>query len=110
LKRNPILKTKKQFKIDSARVNSATSDIIKPWFNKLEIPEIKAIKLANRWNIDKAGIIEGQGVNGLVVGSVNRRFVQKKQPGSRAWTSFIEYISAIGAALLLLVMFRGKTV
>ena len=48
LRRNPVLKTKKQFKIDSARVNSATSDIIKAWFQKLEIPAIKAIKPENR--------------------------------------------------------------
>ncbi len=32
---------------------------------------IKAIKPENRWNIDKAGIIEGQGENGLVVRSVD---------------------------------------
>ena len=37
LKRNPILKTKKQFKIDSARVNGATSDILKAWFQKLGV-------------------------------------------------------------------------
>ena len=48
LRRNPVLKTKKQFKIDSTRVNSATSDIIKAWFQKLEIPAIKAIKPENR--------------------------------------------------------------
>jgi hypothetical protein len=110
LKRNPILKTKKQFKIDSVRVNGATTDIIKPWFNKLAVPRIKAIKPENRWNMDEAGIMEGQGVNGLVVGSVNRHFVQKKQPGSKAWTSFIECISAIGVALLPLVIFKGKSV
>jgi len=71
LKRNPILKTKKQFKIDSVRVNGATTDIIKSWFTKLAIPAIKAIKPEGRWNMDEAGIMEGQGINGLVVGSVN---------------------------------------
>ena len=84
LKRNPVLKTKKQFRIDSARINSATTDILKAWFQKLEIPAIKAIKPENRWNIDEAGIIEGQGENGLVVGSTEKRFIQKKQPGSKA--------------------------
>ena len=69
LRRNPVLKTKKQFRIDSIRVNSATSDIIKGWFQKLEVPAIKAIKPENRWNIDEAGIIEGQGENRLVVRS-----------------------------------------
>jgi 4-hydroxybenzoate polyprenyltransferase len=47
-RRNPVLKTKKHFRIDSARVNSVTSDILKAWFQKLEIPAIKAIKPENR--------------------------------------------------------------
>jgi 4-hydroxybenzoate polyprenyltransferase len=110
LRRNPVLKTKKQFRIDSACVNGATSDILKAWFQKLEILAIKAIKPENRWNMDEAGIMEGQGLNGLVVGSAQKRFIQKKQPGSRAWTSFIECISATGRALLLLVIFKGKSV
>ena len=75
IRRNPILRTKKQFQIDSARVNSATSDIIRPWFQKLEVLTIKAIKPENRWNMEEASIMEGQGENGLVVGSVDRRFV-----------------------------------
>ena len=110
LRRNPVLKTKKQFRIDSARVNGATSDIIKAWFQKLEVPTIKAIKPENRWNMDEAGIMEGQGENGLVVGSAQKRFIQKKQPGSKAWTSFIECISPPGKALHPLVIFKGKSV
>jgi hypothetical protein len=72
---NPILKTKKQFRIDSIYINGATSNIIKAWFQKLKIPTIKIIKAENHWNIDKAGIIEGQRLNGLVVGSTKRRFI-----------------------------------
>ena len=110
MKRNPILKTKKQYQIDSARVNGATIDIIKSWFQKFRLPEIKAIKPENRWNMDKAGIMEGQGLNGLVVGSKNKCFIQRKQPGSKAWTSFIECISATGRALPPLVIYKGKSV
>jgi 4-hydroxybenzoate polyprenyltransferase len=110
LRRNPVLKTKKQFRIDSACVNSATSDILKAWFQKLEIPAIKAIKPENRWNMDEAGIIKGQGLNGLVVERAQKRFIQKKQLGSQAWTSLIKCISATGRALLLLVIFKGKSV
>ena len=72
LKRNPILRTKKQLKIDYLYINSAISNIIKAWFQKLQIPAIKAIKPENRQNMDEAGIIEGQGENGLVVGSADR--------------------------------------
>jgi len=110
IRRNPILKTKKQLRIDSVRVNGATSNIIRPWFQKLEVPSIKAIKPENRWNMDEASIMEGQGENGLVVGSVDRRVIQKKQPSSKAWTSFIECISVIGKALLPLLIFKGQLV
>jgi hypothetical protein len=42
--------------------------------------------------------MEGYGINEFVVGHASRRFVQKKQPGSRAWMSFLESISAVGAS------------
>ena len=60
--------------------------------------------------MDKAGIIQGQGENGLVVGYTGNRFIQKKQPGSHAWVTFFECISALGKALLPLVIFKGKLV
>jgi hypothetical protein len=60
--------------------------------------------------MDETGIIEGQGENRLVVGSAYKCFIQKKQPGSKAWISFIECISATSKALHLLVMFKGKSV
>jgi hypothetical protein len=110
LRRNPILKTKRQFLIDSVRVNGATTEVIKKWFQKMALPRIKAIKPENRWNMDEAGIMEGMGDNGLVVGSVHKRFIQKKQPGSKAWTSFIECISALGQSTHPLVIFKGKSV
>lgn len=110
LRRNPILKTKKQLSIDSGRVNGTTTEIIKKWWSKLTLPAIKAIKPENRYNMDEAGIIEGIGDNGLVVGSVHKRFIQKKYPGSKAWTSFIECISATGRSLHPLVIFKGKSV
>ena len=60
--------------------------------------------------MDEAGLIEGQGTNGFVLGSESRRAITKKQPGSRVWTTFIEYVSATGAHLDPLVIFKGKSV
>ena len=54
--------------------------------------------------------MEGFGANGLVVGSAGKRSIQKKHPGSRAWTSFLEHISATSKALTPLVIFKGKSV
>ena len=110
LRCNPILRTKRARNIDSVQVNGATTQVIKDWFQLLNIPAISNIKPENRWNMDESGIMEGLGVNGLVVGSSERRSIQKKQPGSRSWTSFIECISATGRALSPLVIFKGKSV
>ena len=76
--RNPILRTKRARNIDSVRVNNTTIPIIKSWFSRLAIPEIAAIKPKNRYNMDESGIMEGCGVNELVVGSSERRSIQKK--------------------------------
>ena len=110
LRRNPILRTKRARNIDSVRVNGATTAVIKSWFQRLLIPVITTIKPENLYNMDESGIMEGVGVNGLVVGSSERQSIQKKQPGSRAWTSFIECISASSKALPPLVIFKGKSV
>jgi hypothetical protein len=96
--------------IDFVRVNSATTAIIKSWFQQLIISAIATIKPENRYNIDKSGIMKGYRANRLVVESSKRRSIQKKQPGSCAWTLFIKCILAISKALFLLVIFKGKSV
>ena len=110
IRRNPILRTQRARKIDSVRVNGATTAIIQQWWAYLRVPFVTAILPANRYNMDEFGLMEGQGANGLVVGSSHTRAIQRKVPGSRAWTSFIECISATGSALPPAVIFRGKSV
>ena len=96
--------------MDSQRINGATKEVITAWFRRLALPLVQDIKPENRWNMDEAGIMEGMGTNGMVVGSSRRKSVQKKTPGSKAWTSFIECISATRVALPLLVILKGKSV
>ncbi|KAF6833664.1 transposase [Colletotrichum plurivorum] len=110
LKRNPSIKVHRSRAIDSQRINGASTNVIRRWFDHLAIPEIRAIKAANRYNMDETGILEGRGSNGLVLGSAETRSIRKKQPGSRAWTSLIECISATGRALPPLVIYKGKSV
>ncbi|KAK1837407.1 transposase, partial [Colletotrichum chrysophilum] len=69
-----------------------------------------AIKASNRYNMDETGVLEGRGSNGLLLGSSDTRFIRKKKPGSRAWTSLIECISATGKALPPLAIYKGKNV
>jgi hypothetical protein len=47
-------------------------------------PAVKAIKGENRYNINKARIMESIRDNGLVVRSANKRFIQKKHLRSKA--------------------------
>ena len=56
--------------------------------------------------------MEGQGVNGLVIGSSQVRpgQVPVKTDSSRSWTSIIECISATGVALNPLVIFKAKSI
>ena len=110
LRRNPAIRTQKCHHRNSSRVNGACTEVIRPWFNKFYIPEIQATKPENRYNMDEAGIMEGLGENGLVVGRSEKRSIQKKTPGARAMTSFIECVSATGVALPPLVIFKGKSV
>ena len=72
---HPEVCTKKAKQIDSVCTNGATSGVIRSWFPRLYLPVIKSIKPVNCWNMDEAGIMEGMGVNGLVVGSTERRSI-----------------------------------
>ncbi|KZL64103.1 transposase, partial [Colletotrichum tofieldiae] len=100
LKRNPSVKVQRSRPIDSRRINGASTEVIRDWFNLLAIPEIKGIKPANRYSMDETGILEGQGSNGLVLGMAK----------TKAWVSIIECISAMGHALNPLIIYKGKTV
>ena len=60
--------------------------------------------------MDETSILEGQGSNGLVVGSTGAQNLRKKQPGSRAWTTILECVSATGFAVPPLVIYKGRSV
>ena len=78
LYRNPSIKVQRARYIDSQHINRALTDTIRNWFRYLSLPEIKAILPANWYNIDETGILEGQGSNGLILGSTESRNLQKK--------------------------------
>ena len=60
--------------------------------------------------MDETGILEGQGSNGLALGSAGVRNLRIKQPGSRAWITLIECVSATGSALPPLVIYKCQSV
>ncbi|KAL0929961.1 transposase [Colletotrichum truncatum] len=60
IKRNPSIKVHRARAIDSKRVNGASTNVIRQWFQQLALPEIKAIKPHHRYNMDETGILEGR--------------------------------------------------
>ena len=75
MKQYPEIGTKRSRLMDSKRTNGATTEVIAQWFERLVSPIVQAIKPENRYNMDKAGIIEGIGMNGLIVGSTEKRSI-----------------------------------
>ena len=108
--RNPSLKTLRSRPLVNTRVNGASPSNIKGFFQYLKSLAVQEIPPANRYNMDELGILEGLGLNGLVIGDSNLRVLYRKSPDSRIWTTIIECISAAGIALPPLVIFKGKHV
>ena len=65
-----------------------------------------------QYNADENDIMEGQGINGLVIGSSqeNPNAVPVKTANVRTWTSIVECISALGIALDPLIIFKAKSI
>ena len=65
-----------------------------------------------QYNADEGGIMEGQGINGLVIDSSqeNPNTVLVKTTNIRTWISIVEYILALGVALDPFVIFKAKSI
>jgi len=83
LKRSPSISTQRPRRIHANRADRACEAVIRPWFNYLDVPGVKAILPKNRYNMDETGIANGIGDNGLVIGSKSRKLLQKKKSGDR---------------------------
>lgn len=111
LARHPEFRSRKNQRVEAKRLKAATKPVIGTWFHLLELPVVKAInKPDNRWNADEGGLMEGRGENALTLGYSNSEPLSQKDFNSRAWTSFLECISATGKSLIPLIIFKGLIV
>lgn len=111
LKRHPELQTKLGRRTEWARINAATPANINAFFQLYHT--MSWIPPARRYNADEGGLMEGEGTNGLVIGSSEckgRRLVPIKASTSRTWTSIIECVSATGVLLEPTIIFKGATI
>lgn len=110
LDRHPEIRTLKGQAIDYRRLNGATTATGNVLFDRLALPEVRAILARNRWNADEFGVMEGMGDNSLVLGEAFRKFILLKDAYKREWISVIACISATGRALPPLIIFSGVNV
>ena len=80
---NLYVRTFQTRRIDAVCINRATTEIIQVWFPLLDLPVIKKVIQADRWNIDETGFIQSIKTNGLVLGIVEKRKIFKKDFGRR---------------------------
>ena len=109
-KRNPAIRTKMGKRIEYKRINGASSEAINTWFDLYET--LAWIKPDNTYNTDEAGIMEGMGLNGLVLRSseVNPKSTSIKGNQGRSWTSLIETISATGRIIKPVIIFKAASI
>ncbi|EAQ88443.1 hypothetical protein CHGG_05062 [Chaetomium globosum CBS 148.51] len=98
-KRHPEVKTKKAKRVDYKRIEGATTEVIRTWFEKLVLPAIEDMLPEHRGNMDELGVMEGMGTNGLCVGRQETRVAIAKSPENRIWITIIECITAAGQSL-----------
>ena len=110
IQRHPNIKTKKDKSMDSEWINGTSTEIIKKWFQQLNLPTIKDILREDHYNMDETGILAGMGINDLCVGSAETKTAIKKHPESRVWTTIIECISVDNRVIKPLVIFKGSDV
>ena len=110
LARNPEISTTRGKRLDSKRINGASTYAIKDFFALQQIPAIRSIAPQHRYNMDETGVLEGIGDNGLVLGAAEKNSTLRKQAGSRSWTTILECVSALGVALDPLIVFKGKAI
>jgi hypothetical protein len=110
LARNPAVRTIQGKRIEALRLNGASTENIQLLFRQLNDPTIHNIEPHNRWNMDETGIMEGYGINGLVVGAKELKSINVTSSKDRTWTTIVECVSATGQSLNPLVIFKGGSV
>ncbi|KAJ3454646.1 hypothetical protein MRS44_013246 [Fusarium solani] len=108
MKRHPSIKTKIENRQEASRFNSFTPMAVN-WYFDIRESEYGWIKPENTVNVDEGGIMAGFGLDSLVIGSSDpKRKAFLKGFQSRAWTSFIEAVTADGRLLKPGIIFKGK--
>ncbi|USP74402.1 hypothetical protein yc1106_01676 [Curvularia clavata] len=107
--RNPRVASIVGRKIESARTTGANYETVKAFLELFERTRIElGIQYEDIWNMDETGVALGVCTNARVLASSSKKKAYVKSPEDREWVSIIETVSATGAKLQCLVVFKGK--
>jgi hypothetical protein len=108
--RNPQVKTMMGGKVEAARINGVTTDLINTYFAKYQaITARYSITQANTWNMDEHGMALGICSNGKVLTAAYKKRAHVRAPQNGEWVSVIECASATGEDVRPTVIFKGNT-
>jgi hypothetical protein len=97
-------------KIDKERRDGTSPEALNKFFT--EFQRVKAefqVTPSNIWNFDEQGTAIGASSNGLVMASSQKKRTHCKASGEREWVTTIECVSAVGARLQPLIIFKGQS-
>lgn len=110
LSRHPAISMKIGKKLDIARYEGTSYEIISPWFDALKsMIQTYNVHTADISNMDETGLALGVSNNTKVIGLSESRVSYTKSPENREWVSIIECITTTGKALTPLVIFKGQS-
>jgi hypothetical protein len=110
MSRHPAISMKIGKKLDIARYEGTSYEIISPWFDALKtMIRTYNVHATDISNMDETGLALGVSNNSKVIGFSESRVSYTKSPENREWVSIIECITTTGRALTPLVIFKGQS-
>lgn len=108
IQRHPELRSKVGRMIHTLRLNATNPEDLNTWFALVQtVKDRYRIQWEHTYNMDEHGIALWVCTNQQVIGSTTTTSTLKKTPENRGWVSIIGIISAIGARLKPLIIFKG---
>lgn len=107
--RNPQVASVIGRTIETARTTGAQYETVRAFLELFERTRIElGIQYEDIWNMDETGVALGVCTNTRVLASSSKKKAYIKSPEDREWVSIVEVVSATGAKLQCLVIFKGK--
>ena len=98
-------------RIESVRMDGATKEVLKAWFDAFyKVVQKEGIKQENTYNMDESGFSIGTMESTQIILDSALRTKHQAHPGRQEWVSMVECICGDGTTIPPLAIFKGKNV